>query len=694
MRFAHFEFEPDTDRLGEGPLSEVYRAKDTKLGRTVALKILRSHAELDPQADTRFEREAQHTSRLEHPNITTIYEYGRFGTTSYIAMEYVEGRTLDKIVKDQQLGFEECLRIAQQLTTALRRVHEAGIIHRDLKPANILLQDDGTLKLLDFGIARARDESSITQHGMLVGTVLYMSPEQVRGDHLDARSDIFSLGAVLYHVTTGRLPYPGESFPEVCMAILDGPPKRRPSEVRDGYPRPLEEFVMRCLAGEPEARFEDAADALRGLQGVEDKLTGTGTRRTLDLTGRMFVAPVGCGGPDPSTCSIMAGGLRKDLVAALKRNRGLVVVDEREPGADYDYILHSTLEVQGHEGRLDLELRFGDRMVRERCTAEDEDEWTLQEDLVSAALRALRPHLTGSRVATRAPARQTREALALVTRARDILHRGRSRHALMAISLLRKALDEYDRFSPEAHAVLAEAMVRKFLYWDGDPSFIEEAREHADRALALDAGCALAHTALGFASHITGAIEDAQRAYRRAMQVDSEEWYAHRLLGAIYAREGNFKSATGLFQRAIGLKPSHIGSYDHLYNVLLRLNRYEEALEVADDGIQAARQRLMEAKDDIDARLHMAMLYARIAREGEARKQTAMAQELAPKDCFTAYHAACVHALIAGPDDLQEAVVLLGHARDRGYYLRSELARNSDLDPLRGLPEFKALLEA
>jgi len=691
MRFAHFEFDPDTDRLGEGPLSEVYRARDTKLGRTVALKILRSHAELDPQADTRFEREAQHTSRLEHPNITTIYEYDRFNGTSYIAMEYVEGRTLDKIVKDQSLGFEECLRIAQQLTGALRKVHDSGIIHRDLKPANILLQDDGNLKLLDFGIARARDESSITQHGMLVGTVLYMSPEQVRGDHLDARSDIFSLGAVLYHVTTGRLPYPGESFPEVCMAILDGPPKLRPSEVRDGFPPPFEGFILRCLAGDPSERFVDAGDAQNALHGVEGRLTGTGTRRTLELSGRLLVEPVGCGGPDPSTCSVMAGGLRNDLLAALKRNKGLVVDAEREEGATYDYVLTSELAVTGHAGVFDLSLRFGERTLHERCTADDEDEWTLQEDLVSAALRVLRPHLTGIKVAARGPARQTREALALVVRARDVLHRGRSRHALISISLLRKAIDEFDRYCPEAYAVLAEAMVRKFLYWDGDSSFLEEAREHADRALALDAHCALAHTALGFASHLAGGFEEAQRSYRRAMQLDTSEWYAHRLLGAIYAREGNFKSATGLFQRAIGLRPSHIASYDHLYSVLMRLNRYEEALEVADNGIQAARARLAAVKDDLDARLHMAMLYARIEREDDARKQVALAQELAPKDCFTAFHAACVFALLAGPDDLQEAVTLLGHARDRGYYLRSEVPRNSDLDTLRGLPEFKAL---
>src|SRR5262245_44794200 len=190
MQFSHFQFDPDVDRLGEGPLSEVYRAVDQQLGRTVALKILRAHAEIDPQADRRFQREARHTSNLAHPNIATIYEYGRAEGTSYIAMEYLQGRTLDHILKDRTLGFEECVRILLQVTAALEVVHRAGMVHRDLKPGNVMVLDDGAVKLLDFGIARAADEASITQHGVLVGTVLYMSPEQVRGDVLDVRSDV------------------------------------------------------------------------------------------------------------------------------------------------------------------------------------------------------------------------------------------------------------------------------------------------------------------------------------------------------------------------------------------------------------------------------------------------------------------------------------------------------------------------
>jgi serine/threonine protein kinase len=271
MKFAHFEFDPRTDRLGEGPLSEVYRAVDTGLGRTVALKILRAHAEIDPAADQRFHREARNTSKLDHPNIATVFEYGKDQGTSYIAMEYLEGQPLDRILKEGLLGFEECLRIGLELCGALAHVHQNGLIHRDLKPGNIMVLHDGSVKLLDFGIARATNESSITQVGMLVGTVLYMAPEQVRGDELDFRSDVFALGSVLYHMMTGALPFPGKSFPEVCMAILDGN-VRPPSLVRSGFPQPLEKFITRCLATEPSKRFPDAQEAYGALLSASESI--------------------------------------------------------------------------------------------------------------------------------------------------------------------------------------------------------------------------------------------------------------------------------------------------------------------------------------------------------------------------------------------------------------------------------------
>jgi tetratricopeptide (TPR) repeat protein/predicted Ser/Thr protein kinase len=702
MQFAHFEFDPEHDRLGEGPLCEVYKAVDLQLGRTVALKILRAHAEIDPQADKRFLREAKHASNLVHPNIATVYEYGKDQRTSYIAMEYLQGRTLDKIIKDRALGFEESLRIALQVANALTLVHKAGLIHRDLKPGNVMVLDDGTVKLLDFGIARASNDANITQHGMLVGTVLYMSPEQVRGDELDVRSDVFAFGAVLYHATTNKLPFPGNSFPEVCMAILDGRP-RRPSQVRMGFPPALEKVLVRCLAADPAERFADGAEVYGALLAVAESLkSGNGTVVAENLTGHLVIPPLRCGGRDPEGCQGLAGALRKDLASELSRIRGLTVdlieVDDPPPGLEFDYVVRGELLVEGSEGMLDLRLQTrgtngrGEELhetSQDRVQHADTDEWGLQAGLVRGAVRVVRKRLTDLALRPEPSTRRNvEESVALTRRAHDLLHRGTTKHLLASISSFRRAI-EADPYCALAYAGMAEAMVRKYLYWDGDSSFLDEARRYASRALALDPKCAEAHTAMGFEFHMSGHVPDAQREYQIAIQANRDEWLAHRLLGALRAREGNFKNAAPLLQRAIALKPTHIGSYDHLFRVLQSLDRYEESLEIADRGIQAAKGHLAEVPDNQEARTHLALLLARLGLVDEARDQARLARERSPKDGYTAFYCACVYALLG---ELDEALESVSQAVERGFYVQSELVRNSDLDVLRGLPQFQTLI--
>jgi serine/threonine protein kinase/Flp pilus assembly protein TadD len=700
--FAHFVFDPQQDRLGEGPLSEVYRALDKQLGRTVALKILRGNAEIDPAADTRFLREAQHTSQLVHPNIATIYEYGRHEGTSFIAMEYLQGRTLDKVIRDQPLSYDEGLRVALEVARALELVHQNGLIHRDLKPGNVMLLEDGSVKLLDFGIARARDESTITQNGMLVGTVLYMSPEQVRGDELDLRSDVFAFGAVFYHALTGALPFPGKSFPEVCMAILDGKP-RRPTQVRADFPPVLEDFLMRCLEADPARRFSSAIEAKGVLQGMFDGSRSVAAS-PLTLSGTIVMPPLVCSGENAEACSVIAGSLLKDVASNLVRLKDLKISrldSDRLPGAPFDYVLRLTLDVVGAEGQLDLVLERwtqqigGPRgtapveVIRESVKQRDKNDWALQEALVRGVLRVVRKHLSAIALRPAAgPRRDTETALALARRAHEVLHRGTTKHLLGSITSFRAAI-EADPYCAVAYAGIAEALVRKYLYFDGDTAYLDEARAEAARALARSADCAEAHTSLGFAFHLTNRATDAQREYRLAIQLNQGEWLAHRLLGAVYARQGNFKEASPLLRKAITLHPTHIGSYDHLYGVLLRLNRYEEALQVADQGVSAARAHLANVPDSQEARLHMAMLLARAGRQEEAREAVKAARELAPKDGYTAFHAAIVLAILG---DLHDSLEALSTAASRGYCITSELARNVDLDVLRTLPDFQSLV--
>ena len=704
MQFSHFQFDPERDRLGEGPLSEVYRAVDLRLDRTVALKILRAHAEIDPQADHRFQREAKHTSNLAHRNIATIYEYGKAEGTSYIAMEYLQGRTLDKIIKGQLLGFEECVRILREVAEALGFVHEQGLVHRDLKPGNVMVLEDGSVRLLDFGIARARDESSITQHGMLVGTVLYMSPEQVRGNELDVRSDVYAFGSVAYHVATGQLPFPGKSFPEVCMAILDGQ-VRRPSLVRQGFPAKLEELILRCLRPEPKDRYADARAVHGALLLLEGNVAAVnGSSAAASVNGTILLPPVRCRDSSSVACSALAGLVRKSLASELLRIKGLSVAlldDDALPAdKDFDWVLRSELDLQTGAGRFALNLDCfdrgkGHRAMREthadEITMSSVDESVLAIDLAGAAARTVKRRL--SEVISRPAAtvtRRTDEAVATARQAHEVLHKGTTKHLLGATMRFRTAI-ELDPYCAIAHAGLAECLVRKYLYFDGDTAFLDEAREHVSRALALDPSCAEAHTALGFSHHLSGHTTEAQREYRRAIQLDEKEWLAYRLLGALYARMGNFKEAAPLLRKAIVFKPAHIGSYDHLYNVLRRLDRDpEEPLVIAEDGIAAARKHLAGAPDNQEARLHMAMLQARLLGDAsmEPRETVKKARELAPKDGYTAFHAACVYAILG---DIPEAIEALRAAQERGYFIQTELQRNTDLEVLRSEPDFQKL---
>jgi serine/threonine protein kinase len=700
MKLAHFQFDPQQDLLGEGPLSEVYRAQDTKLGRTVALKILRSHAEIDPEADRRFLREAVHTSGFAHENIATVFEYGEDHGTSFIAMEYLRGRTLDALISERPLPYEEGLRIASQVTSALKVVHAASVVHRDLKPGNIMLLDDGSVKLLDFGIDRASGDTKITQHGMLVGTVLYMSPEQVRGDDLDHRSDLFSLGAVLYHALTGQLPFPGKSFPAVCMSILDGS-VAPPSQIRRGFPGPLEDIILKCLKVEPDERAKSLDEVEIALQAASDVVTPRSiVRASRVLRAKIAIEAFNCEGAEETACLRIVGSLRKDIADDLARTKTLSISllepGESVGGAGFDFMLGGSFHIEGQTGKLEVHMTTGSRgadgtyqvLWDETIEHTESDEWTLQGALVRGAVRSVRRHISALALSPHATEdRDTEAALALSLAAHEILHRGTTRHLLGATTRFRRAL-ELDSFCALAYAGLAEAKVHKYLHWDGDPTFIEEAREHAARALAMEPNCAEARTSLGFAYHITGRAADAMREYRLAIQLDADEWFGHRLLGALLGRQGNYKHATPLLQRAIALRPAHIGSYDHLYQVLLHLDRKREAVEIAEQGISAARLRLASVRDDQESRLHMASLLARLGREIEARAVISEALASFPRDGYTSFHASVV---LVSVGDAEAALAQLRNARERGFFIRSEMTGNSDMDPLRGLPEFEAL---
>jgi len=271
--------------LGAGGMGEVYRARDTRLARDVAIKVLPADRLSDPARRARFEQEARAASQLNHPNIVTIHEIESADGIDFIVMELVRGRTLDALIPGPGMRLGEALRIAIPLADALAAAHTAGIVHRDLKPANIMVTPEGVIKVLDFGLAKLRPHdrtdseeattmdaraAPLTRAGTVAGTPAYMSPEQASGGPVDARSDIFSFGAVLYEMLTGHRAFRGTSSAETLAAVLKEQPKP-PSELVPEVPRDLERIVLRCLRKDPGRRFHHATDLKVELQEVKEE---------------------------------------------------------------------------------------------------------------------------------------------------------------------------------------------------------------------------------------------------------------------------------------------------------------------------------------------------------------------------------------------------------------------------------------
>ena len=276
-------------RLGAGGMGVVYKAKDTRLQRFVALKFLPDEVARDPRTLTRFRREAQLASSLNHPNICTIHDIGEQDGQCFIAMELLEGQTLQTRIGGRALPLETFLNLALQIADALEAAHKRGIVHRDLKPSNIFVTDRGDAKLLDFGLAKhARPESSaddaatisgsLTTVGQVVGTIAYMSPEQAQDKDVDARSDIFSLGAVLYEMATGRRAFPGDSPAVVIAEILRSEPKPA-KDLNPELPDELPRIIDKALEKDRDDRYQSANDLMIDLRRLKRESSSEGVKR-------------------------------------------------------------------------------------------------------------------------------------------------------------------------------------------------------------------------------------------------------------------------------------------------------------------------------------------------------------------------------------------------------------------------------
>jgi eukaryotic-like serine/threonine-protein kinase len=275
-------------KIGTGGMADVWLAEDTDLDRQVAVKILHDRFAQDKEFVQRFQREAQSAAGLQHPNVVGIFDRGGFRDTYFIAMEYVDGPSLKDLVKGG-MGIHDAINFTRQILNAARFAHRKGIVHRDLKPQNVLIDDEGRVRVADFGIARAGENSDITATGSVMGTAQYISPEQAQGKETTPRSDIYSIGVILYEALAGRVPFEGDSAVAVALKQVSEAP-RRPSAINPNVPPALDAVVMRALAKDPNARFKDADAFLKALDAAE---RAPDTPRAEDTAAYAAVSPDG-----------------------------------------------------------------------------------------------------------------------------------------------------------------------------------------------------------------------------------------------------------------------------------------------------------------------------------------------------------------------------------------------------------------